>query len=118
MLGSFWILLRTRRRALKSTLSADDSHFYVTAANALIASHLTFVVGGTFAAEALNELNWFTFGMVAALDRICRAACVAQDRFVNVHASTPTPASLPRFGAGRPVSVPMRSMSGPTGGRG
>ena len=109
------MLWRTRRRALKSTLSADDSHFYVTAANALIASHLTFVVGGTFAAEALNELNWFTFGMVAALDRICRSACAAQDRSVGV--AEPIAASLPRFGAGRPVSA-LRPMPGSTGGRG
>jgi hypothetical protein len=38
-----------------------------------------FAVGGAFAAEVLNELNWFTFGLAAALDRLSRSAAASAD---------------------------------------
>ena len=72
---AFWITLRVRRRAL--SLAPESRRFFITASNALAASLTAFAIGGAFAAEALNELNWFTFALVAALDRISREAVSA-----------------------------------------
>ena len=56
---AFWITLRVRKRS--RLLSQNDSRFFLTSANALLASLTVFAVGGAFAAEMMNELNWFTF---------------------------------------------------------
>jgi len=72
---AFWITLRVRRRA--GSLPPEARRFFFTTSNALAASLVAFAIGGAFAAEALNELNWFTFALVACLDRISRDAVAA-----------------------------------------
>jgi O-antigen ligase len=62
------VALRVRRRASAAGLSAADTHFLLTASNALIASMCGFLVGGSFVALALNDLTWLTFALIAALD--------------------------------------------------
>lgn len=54
-------------------LAPDEARFYVTTANALIASMVAFLVGGAFIALALNDITWYTFAAVAAIDRLARA---------------------------------------------
>ena len=93
---AFLVCLRVRRRALRVTSdSPDDSHFLFTMANALIASMVSFIIGGSFLALALNDLTWLTFGLVAALDRLsitltapapALAAAVDQRRLLNTPA--------------------------------
>ena len=63
-----------RRRALNGTLPADQCRFFYTSANGLITSMIAFVVGGAFISMALNDLTWFTFALVASLDRLSRQA--------------------------------------------
>ena len=46
------------------------ARFYSTFANGLMASIVAFLVGGAFLAQALNDLNWMTFALVAILDRL------------------------------------------------
>lgn len=66
--------LSIRRAAMKGTLSEGDRRFFFWSANALLVSMVAFVVGGAFIALALNDLTWYTFAMVAALDRMAAAA--------------------------------------------
>jgi probable O-glycosylation ligase (exosortase A-associated) len=70
---AFGLALRVRRRSALPTLSEPDARFLRTSATALMASMAAFVVGGAFIALALNEVTWFTFAMVAALDRLSSA---------------------------------------------
>lgn len=69
---SLFITIRVRFQA--NRLSDESRTFFVTTSNALIASQVAFIVGGIFAAEALNEVNWFAFALVASLDRLSREA--------------------------------------------
>ena len=73
---SFFALLRIRRFAITGAMTDDDRYFFVTAANALLISIVAFIVGGAFIALSLNDLTWYTFALVAALDRL-RLAHVA-----------------------------------------
>ena len=74
---AFWITLRVRKRSRR--IGQAEGRFFFTNANALMASLAVFAVAGAFAAEMLNELNWFTFGLVASLDRLSRSAVAASD---------------------------------------
>jgi putative inorganic carbon (hco3(-)) transporter len=74
---SIWVTLRVRGRSRH--MSQDNRRMFFTAANALVASLIVFAVSGAFAAEVLNELTWFTFGLVAALDRLSKNALAASD---------------------------------------
>lgn len=68
---AFVAALRVRRFGRRfQGLSPGEASFYVTTANALIVSMAAFVVGGAFVALALNDLTWYTFAVVAALDRL------------------------------------------------
>jgi len=51
-------------------LSADVRHYYTTVSVALAASMIAFIVGGAFIAAATNDLTWFVFAAVAAMDRL------------------------------------------------
>jgi putative inorganic carbon (HCO3(-)) transporter len=86
---AFWVAFRIRRRSTRPGLSADDRVTFLTAGNALIASMMAFVVGGSFIALALNDLTWITFALVAALDRISAVA-------VRAHADAPSAAASVR----------------------
>lgn len=71
---AFWASFRTRRFGMKRKgLSDKERAFFQHTANGLIASMLAFIVGGAFVASALNDITWYTFGLVAALDRVARA---------------------------------------------
>jgi O-antigen ligase len=101
---AFWITVRVRFKARR--LPAETAKFFVTSSNALIASLVAFAIGGAFAAEMLNELNWFIFGLVAALDRLSQKAHSATT--VPVVAETkpaPVTATWPRAAARESVSV-------------
>ncbi|MCA1651268.1 MAG: O-antigen ligase family protein [Acidobacteria bacterium] len=76
---SLWTMLKVRRRAKDPTLDPESRRFYFTTANALIASMSAFLVGGTFGAEVLSDLNWFTFGLVAALGRLAAQPVAVDD---------------------------------------
>jgi probable O-glycosylation ligase (exosortase A-associated) len=88
MAYAFWITLRVRKRS--RMLSQNDSRFFFTSANALLASLTVFAIGGAFAAEMMNELNWFTFGLVAVLDRLSRSAVAAMDLGPDIAQPHPT----------------------------
>jgi O-antigen ligase len=67
---AFVTAFRIRRRARHPRLSLDDSKFLLSMANALVASMAGYLVGGAFLSEALNDVTWLTFALVAALDKI------------------------------------------------
>jgi probable O-glycosylation ligase (exosortase A-associated) len=71
---AFWLTVRIRWKARR--WAGDTGRFFVTSSNALIASQVAFMIGGAFNAEALNEVNWFVFGLVASLDRLAKEANV------------------------------------------
>ncbi len=66
---------RIRRRGRQQNLSQDDQVLFGTCGNALIVSMTAFLVGGSFVSMALNDLTWYTFALVASLDRISAHAC-------------------------------------------
>jgi len=69
------------RRLVKTSLSQDDNgKFYDSMAVALIVSMVGFLVGGSFIAMALNDLTWITFGLVAALERLCQMSISSKER--------------------------------------
>lgn len=74
---SLWITVRVRKQS--RLMRQDDGRMFFTASNALAASLVVFAVSGAFAAEVLNELTWFTFGLAAALDRLSRNALAASN---------------------------------------
>ncbi len=63
-------LFRIRRRATAMGVPDDEQYFLITSANALLVSIVAFIVGGAFIALSLNDLTWYTFALVAALDRL------------------------------------------------
>jgi putative inorganic carbon (hco3(-)) transporter len=64
------VLLRVRSRAIKSRFETEEIRFYFVTANGLLASMVCFMVGGLFGSYALNDLTWFSFAIIAALDRV------------------------------------------------
>lgn len=74
-----WVFLfaysfRVCFRIWRSTPSALDDpeyiKFYRSMSLALLISMCGFIVGGTFASMALNDLTWMTFALIAALHRL------------------------------------------------
>ena len=61
-----------RRLGARSDLSEEARRFYSTVANGFIASQTAFLVGGSFLSQAHNDLTWYSFGLVAALDILAR----------------------------------------------
>ena len=99
---AFWTAWRVRRRSKDPTLDAESRRFYLTTSNALMASMTAFVVGGTFGAEVLSDLNWFTFGLVAALHRLAFEPATAPTTVPStVVAASPAP-----FSSRPPVASP------------
>lgn len=61
-----------RVRKFASKMDRDpDSKLLRDAADALTVSMAAFVIGGSFIALCLNSITWFTFAIVAALDKVC-----------------------------------------------
>jgi probable O-glycosylation ligase (exosortase A-associated) len=89
--GLLWmsvaLLLRIRERAAHSALTPVESRFATTMANALLASTAAFFVGGTFNSLLINELNFYSFALVAALDRLTRQMIAARAITGKRHAS-------------------------------
>jgi probable O-glycosylation ligase (exosortase A-associated) len=89
--GLLWmsvaLLLRIRKRAAHSALTPVESRFATTMANALLASTAAFFVGGTFNSLLINELNFYSFALVAALDRLTRQMIAARAITGKRHAS-------------------------------
>lgn len=70
---AFVLAFRVRRFAAADGLAPDEANFYYTTGNALIVSMTAFLVGGSFISLANNDLTWYTFAAVAAVDRVARA---------------------------------------------
>jgi putative inorganic carbon (HCO3(-)) transporter len=71
---AFFAALRARRISITTPdLSEDERRFFFIAGNALVVSMVAFVVGGAFIALALNDLTWYSFAIVAAVDRMAVA---------------------------------------------
>jgi O-antigen ligase len=70
--GALVYLFRVRRRARDERLAPEDRRFLLTMSTALIASLAAFVVGGTFNSLLVDEINWYTFALIAALDLVSR----------------------------------------------
>jgi O-antigen ligase len=64
------ILFKVRARGKDMTLPADERAVSSHVANGAIASTVAFFIGGSTISLALNDLTWFTFGAVIALDRM------------------------------------------------
>lgn len=67
---AIWTGLKIRRRALKLRPAHPAWSFHFHFANGLVASLIAFLIGGSFGAAMLNELNWMSFALVAALDNL------------------------------------------------
>lgn len=108
---AFFLTLRARSRSADARRPAASQHVLFTTSNALTASMVGFLVGGSFIAAALNELTWFTFAAVAALDRLS-AATIAEP------AREAIDADAPRVGAARQPAFRglYRLSGGPTAG--
>jgi probable O-glycosylation ligase (exosortase A-associated) len=74
---------------------ASHGEFYVTMSSAFIASMVGYLVAGTFIALALNDLTWYTFALVMALDGLQRAEA----------SELPSQAEMPRQDFVMPVVV-------------
>jgi len=72
---AFRATLRVRKRSRDPRLDPKTAYMLFTTSNALLASMTAFAVGGAFLGQALNDLNWFTFGLAAALDNISVGLC-------------------------------------------
>ncbi len=72
------LIWRIRRRAADAEQPAERRHLLFTTANAIGASMAGFIVGGSFLAVAFNEVTWFTFALLASLDRLPREHLVAE----------------------------------------
>jgi putative inorganic carbon (hco3(-)) transporter len=103
---SFKAALRVRARSKDPRLEPEIARTLFTTSNAMIASMTAFVIGGAFLGQALNDLNWFTLGIVSAMDIMSARLC-AQEGEAPQKAPR-TPAQLPHFAAspaGRRVRV-------------
>jgi len=72
---AFLVAFRVRSRARTPGLAPESARLLMVVSNAIIASMVGFVVGGTFIALALNDLTWMTFAFLAATDRIAASLC-------------------------------------------
>ena len=112
---SLWRTWRVRRASRSPDLSPDTRRLLFTSANALMASQVAFIVGGSFHAELLNDLNWFMFALVAALDFVSRSA-MAGSGLRTAPASAVSPSALPFNGSavasGEPGAVARLTYSG------
>jgi probable O-glycosylation ligase (exosortase A-associated) len=72
---AFAVAFRVRSRAKTPGLTPDSSRLLRAMSNAIIASMVGFLVGGSFIALALNDLTWLTFGFLAATDRLATSLC-------------------------------------------
>lgn len=85
---------RVRRLRKHPMLEAGTQRFFFTTANALIASLVAFLIGGTFLSEVLSDLNWFIFALVASLDLIGRRSVDPSLQPVLVTAPGLSPSSV------------------------
>jgi putative inorganic carbon (HCO3(-)) transporter len=67
---AFVLLFRIRRRGGTPGLDPRVARLFQTASVGLIVSQVGFLVGGAFVADALNDLSWVTFALIASLDII------------------------------------------------
>jgi O-antigen ligase len=95
---SYKVLFRVRKIAADERMPSDASRFYFTVANAFIVSQTAFFVSGSFYSAAHNDLTWYNFGFVAALDILARIEHQAVDNTtpepLRVQAGSPSPMSI------------------------
>ncbi|HWK11003.1 MAG TPA: O-antigen ligase family protein, partial [Vicinamibacterales bacterium] len=70
-------LLRARSASRLKNMTPESARFFFLTSNAVLASLTAFIVGGTFLAQSLNDLNWTTFALAASLDRLSLLAASA-----------------------------------------
>jgi putative inorganic carbon (HCO3(-)) transporter len=93
----FRAAFRARRFAREPGLDPDTSRFLWTTANAVIASLVAFIVGGSFIALAFNDLLWLTFAIgmsVEAVGRSVTAQLAAPMPVVSVEPLPCAPAAI------------------------
>ena len=59
-------------RKISSRLESGDARFYFNLANALLASMLTFMMGGVFYEFGYNDITWLIFGLVIATESLLK----------------------------------------------
>ena len=95
-------LPRIRQRAKTHAIPEDERYFLIASANALIVSIVGFLVGGAFIALSLNDLTWYTFALVAALDRLSVShvvsASLKHEVPVGAHLGEEQAANVEEFG--------------------
>lgn len=106
LLYSVWTCFRVRRLGKHPALDADTQRFFFTTSNALLASSAAFLVGGTFLAEVLSDLNWFLFGLIAALHLIGKRSVNRAQQPVLANAAGLSAAPMP---SSRDVAAVFRS---------
>jgi putative inorganic carbon (HCO3(-)) transporter len=100
-LVAVFILFRIRRTA-RAHLPDELARFYLIHTNALVAVLAAFVVGGTFLSMALNDLTWFSFALIAGLDRLAQRDIAAARQGALVTEPVATPAEeIPQWAAAR-----------------
>jgi probable O-glycosylation ligase (exosortase A-associated) len=118
ILGMFvWVALfgysilaafRLRRASKDLTRPPDERQFSFTFGNALLASMVGFLLGGTFLSMAMNDATWYTFAFAAAADRLRRAPVAVPAPAPEILPRVPVPVSTgPRFR--RPEHQPART---------
>jgi putative inorganic carbon (HCO3(-)) transporter len=105
---AFIVALRVRSRSKDPSLAPDMQRFLFTSANALMASMAAFLVGGSFIALALNDITWYTFALVASLDRISLDACPRR----ALSANAVTALDRPRETLGRELQPAFTQLRG------
>jgi probable O-glycosylation ligase (exosortase A-associated) len=86
-------LWRIRGHAVAGAFAdGEKNRFFLTITTALFASTVAFLVGGSFLSQALNDLNWLSFAIVAAVQQ------AAEELLADARAAAPvSPAPLLRF---------------------
>jgi putative inorganic carbon (hco3(-)) transporter len=86
-LYAIYAALRMRKRSKSSELTAEEQRFFFNCANGLLASIVSFLVGGAFVAIALNDVTWLTFSLITSLDILYEKVC-AEKRAVATEKSS------------------------------
>jgi probable O-glycosylation ligase (exosortase A-associated) len=102
---SAYLLFRIRRRAKAAAITDDERFFVVASANALLVSIVAFLVGGAFIALSMNDLTWYSFALVAALDRLSLSHAVSEAPQRQLSSATASFASAARIPEPRPSSA-------------
>jgi probable O-glycosylation ligase (exosortase A-associated) len=106
LLGTLYGAARIRWRARHVMSDPADQRFFRTYSEAILASTIAFIVGGSFLSQVLSELTWFSFAWTASLYRLQMESLAARP----VAASHMVPARADRR---RTARTPRPATAGP-----